>query len=524
MSQERRRPGMLRTQFVERAKLLAQPRRQAKRAAWLSAIFGLFFATACAQQQERPAGAEPPDAPAEHDPPAPRVTEVDGVTLGADELAARLAWESAQRGESVETFARRAPEEREVERAAERALHGLLRQQDLQTWGALPDRAARESALGEDLAWGALDEGDPRRALVGPQRAERYASEALERARWLSARLDRVDDDDRYFAWRTLNDQLTALIAIVPNDPTDRALSAMLNETPERIDAWYTERRHRYRLPPRARISWIHRAAPLDERGPDHPARRALSDALQRARAGEEFAALAAAISEHPSAQRGGRYGEVQERQFPGVFALEVGEISEVLEDARGYYIARLDARIPSELAPLDDALRRRIAREIVRETQPQPAPMEAAREIQAALADGDDGRAAAIAAEHGGRLHETPPFRRSPHDHIPFAGQSQALHARLFEEDVAGGFTLSAPLVSTQGLVALRVLSRAPTPRARFDAEREAFDAPFRALMEREAWPARLVERGAPRAEFDPEAVADALERLARVARPGAR
>lgn len=433
----------------------------------------------------------------------------DGVEVRDDELAARIAWESLERGVPVARLA-----ERELRGIAERALHSALRERDLREWAALPDGASVEHALVAS-AWARATSDDPRRRAVPIELARRYASQSAREAAWLQARVARTTEDDRYFAWRTLNDQLVALVATVPNDPEDSAVGSLYQREPERIERWYAERIHRYQQPARARVSVVYRTVPEAERSERHPERARLEAARERLLAGEDFAAIAAEVSDHPSAARGGAFGEVQGRRMPPVFELQTGELTEVLEDRRGYYIARLDAQLPPSPMPLDDALRRRIAREIVRETLPQARPLEAARAIQAALRDGDLDAARTLAAEAGVALHETPAFRRSPHDHVPFAGQSAPLHERIFQPDVGDDFSLSEPILGTLGVVALRVLSRTSTSRERFERVRDDFEPEFRTLMERESWPARLVEVGAPGAALRRPGVESALRRL---------
>jgi hypothetical protein len=112
---------------------------------------------------------------------------------------------------------------------------------------------------------------------------------------------------------------------------------------------WELEVRHLVRLVPR----W----AP--ER--DRAAQRALAaEAARRAHAGEDFAALAAELSEEPgAARRGGllepgREGTWVRPFWEAAHALRPGEASGVVETEYGYHVLRLEARRPIDFAEAD--------------------------------------------------------------------------------------------------------------------------------------------------------------------------
>jgi len=98
-------------------------------------------------------------------------------------------------------------------------------------------------------------------------------------------------------------------------------------------------------------------------------ARAVAATAAERARAGEDFAALAAEYSEEPGADvRGGllqpgRQGSWVEPFWNAAAALAPGEVSGVVESEYGYHVIRLDERraVPFEEASLSALLRRAV-------------------------------------------------------------------------------------------------------------------------------------------------------------------
>ncbi len=82
--------------------------------------------------------------------------------------------------------------------------------------------------------------------------------------------------------------------------------------------------------------------------------------ARKRAVAGEDFAALATEMSEGPSAPQGGDLGFFGREQMvapfaDAAFALEVGQISEVVETQFGYHVIKVEEKKPASTMPLEE-------------------------------------------------------------------------------------------------------------------------------------------------------------------------
>lgn len=156
------------------------------------------------------------------------------------------------------------------------------------------------------------------------------------------------------------------------------------------LERYYEANKRRLTLPEQIRvrhilITW----KPLGK--PDDRAfiREQMTPILERARAGEDFAALAREFSDdYATRQAGGDTGMFHRGQmapaFEAVaFALEPGEISDAVETSFGVHIIRLEERRAEELLALDDI--RDQLREHVQNEQVEQAVREEVERLRAA-------------------------------------------------------------------------------------------------------------------------------------------
>jgi peptidyl-prolyl cis-trans isomerase D len=133
--------------------------------------------------------------------------------------------------------------------------------------------------------------------------------------------------------------------------------------TPEEVNEFYAKNKSQFETPPRIRARHIlirPDAKAADQAAAKASARRKAEDALARAQKGDDFSALARALSEDPgSAAEGGDLGWFQRgvmvKQFEdAAFALKKGETSGIVETEYGFHIIRVDDAAEGGVMPLD--------------------------------------------------------------------------------------------------------------------------------------------------------------------------
>jgi peptidyl-prolyl cis-trans isomerase C len=119
----------------------------------------------------------------------------------------------------------------------------------------------------------------------------------------------------------------------------------------QEIDVFYAANADKMRRPEKVQVRHILiTLAPDADEAAQQAARTKIDGILAEARTGADFAALARIHSQGPSAQKGGDLGFMTRRQLvkpfaDTAFALEPGEISEVVRTRFGYHIIRMESR-----------------------------------------------------------------------------------------------------------------------------------------------------------------------------------
>lgn len=126
---------------------------------------------------------------------------------------------------------------------------------------------------------------------------------------------------------------------------------------------FYQENLDRMRRPPQVRTRHILVLVPEGATAEQRQAARAEADQiLQQVRGGGDFAALARQHSDDPaSAQRGGELpwlarGEAVPPFEEAAFALQPGQVSEVVESPFGYHVIRMEEQRPAATVPFEEA------------------------------------------------------------------------------------------------------------------------------------------------------------------------
>jgi peptidyl-prolyl cis-trans isomerase C len=123
------------------------------------------------------------------------------------------------------------------------------------------------------------------------------------------------------------------------------------------IAAFYQAHRAEFARPERVRLRQILTAS-----------RAAAERARRQVERGADFAAVARRLSHGPDAVLGGDQGELARTDLPPalvevVFGLRAGEVSPVVPASYGFHLFQVTARLPAEVAPLDEVRAEVLAR-----------------------------------------------------------------------------------------------------------------------------------------------------------------
>lgn len=137
--------------------------------------------------------------------------------------------------------------------------------------------------------------------------------------------------------------------------------TADLKISDEEVKNFYDENPQYFEKPEQVRASHILIMFEPDASDEDKAkAKEKIAGILKRAKAGEDFAALAKEYTEDPgSKETGGEYtfprGKMVKVFEDTAFGLEVGRISDIVETEYGYHIIKLSEKIPAGKTPIEE-------------------------------------------------------------------------------------------------------------------------------------------------------------------------
>ena len=328
-----------------------------------------------------------------------------------------------------------------------------------------------------------------------------------------------VPESEVRAAWERDNDRVALSFVRFPlaaaeaevKKPTDAEVKAFADANAARIQKAYDDDKARWDQKRKVRVRHVlARVAPGAD---DAAARKKIEDAKARVQKGEDFAKVAAALSDDPNTKdRGGELGFVSEGLFDPAFtsaalALEKGQLSEPVRSASGWHLVQAEEVVPAKQIPLD-AARPLIARDLIVKDRAKALADERAR---AALAAAKGGRSLAdqfpaadakgkkavtlggqkIAAEDTGTFQRGVPF-------LPKLGAVPDLRADALA--AKKGDVLPKVYQTPAGpAVAAVTLRERPDP-TKFEAERAAVETTLRNRKEAQVTTAWLesVRKGA--------------------------
>lgn len=141
----------------------------------------------------------------------------------------------------------------------------------------------------------------------------------------------------------------------------DQAVRPTVSVTDQEVEEFYTQNPRFFERP--EQVHARHILITVDEGATEAvkaDAKARAEQARQRATAGEDFATLAKEVSEGPSAPNGGDLGFFSADRMvkpfaDAAFALESGQISQVVETRFGYHVIKVEERRAAGTQPLDE-------------------------------------------------------------------------------------------------------------------------------------------------------------------------
>ncbi|MFH7326993.1 SurA N-terminal domain-containing protein [Desulfurivibrio sp. C05AmB] len=193
------------------------------------------------------------------------------------------------------------------------------------------------------------------------------------------------------------------------------AESELAEITDEEIAVYYQQNSERYNIPEQRRASHILIRSSAEDPAEVRAERRSQAEQVLRlAREGRDFRELALLYSEDASAEDGGDLGffgrgEMLEPIEETAFALEVGQLGEVVETRFGFHVIRLEEVAPARSISLAEA-RQEIIRELQKNRGRQQAFSRAGEVYESILTQGSLARGAEAT---GATLRSTDFFAR---------------------------------------------------------------------------------------------------------------
>jgi hypothetical protein len=300
------------------------------------------------------------------------------------------------------------------------------------------------------------------------------------------------DDEELWAAFQKERNKIVLRFLAIPNTATSEEISeGVITEWAE-IERVYATRPDRFRIPASRRVRMLEVATAPN--GAD-AAREKLEQARLQIMAGGDFGALAAKISDHPTASKGGALGYVVRPQLPEAFSQPVGVVSEVCTGPTGVFIVIAEEELPAHTRPLSDGVKREIAARLLRDRAPTTRARTLADQLIALWSEpsGDPTHAkeSVLLSRDLLKVERTLPFSPSPGGEGFVGGIGRAPEiVKIASTMTVSGAVHATPVLFGGKLYVLALDSRTTATRAQFGAEREAFTRQHRAHRVRNAIP----------------------------------
>ena len=158
---------------------------------------------------------------------------------------------------------------------------------------------------------------------------------------------------------KEIRDQIQRGLAI--NQLLDTNVRQKITVTEEESNKFYDNNPNLFKQPEQIKASHILiKVAPGAEESKKIQARKKIETVQKKVRQGEDFGLLAKANSEGPTAQRSGDLGYFSRGQMvkpfeDAAFALNIGEVSEIVETQFGYHLIKVTDKKPARTIPFKE-------------------------------------------------------------------------------------------------------------------------------------------------------------------------
>ncbi|TYO98675.1 peptidyl-prolyl cis-trans isomerase D [Geothermobacter ehrlichii] len=247
----------------------------------------------------------------------------------------------------------------------------------------------------------------------------------------------------------------------------------------EAIEKYYRRHMDLFDIPEQVRASHVLIRVPRDADEKTRKEKRKLAEkVLEEAKAGKDFAELARTYSDDKaSVAKGGDLGYFKRGTMvapfeKAAFALQPGELSDIVESPFGYHVIKVTGYIEAGVKPLEDVLdevksglRKELARQLAFE-----------KAMDAYNINRKSGDLDAAARSNGLKIEETPLFTRE--QAIPGFGLQPDLAGTVFSLEAG---KLARPVNLSRGVVLMALKERQESRLPELKEVREAVEKAFR-------------------------------------------
>ncbi len=293
------------------------------------------------------------------------------------------------------------------------------------------------------------------------------------------------DELEAFFKERIEDFRLPEKIALRYIVFNPKAYEKDVELTQEAIEKYYRRHLDLYDIPEQVRASHVLIRVPRDADEKTREAKRKLAEkVLAEAKAGKDFADLARTYSDDKaSVAKGGDLGYFKRGTMvppfeKAAFALQPGELSDIVESPFGYHVIKVTGYIEAGVKPLEDVLDE--VKAGLRKDLAQQLAFEKA--MDAYNINRKSGDLDAAAESNGLTVEETPLFTRE--QAIPGFGLQPDLAGTVFSLETG---KLARPVKLPRGVVLMALKERQESRLPKLEEVRETVEQAFRKERSRE-------------------------------------